>query len=115
VLVFVSIMGLLLMALWAVSWQAMHDAIATERFHLERERRDERLARGLAEGLHLLETGVPPEDPYACVLLVTDDEGEERAVTLTYASLVYPETWTVSAAASTTEEQVTLPEAPSSF
>src|SRR5690606_14670902 len=83
VLVTVSVMGALLMALWLIAWQATHDGLRAERFDLARERRDVALVRALAAGLHLLETGEPPSDPYACLYTVVDG-ADTHEVTLTY-------------------------------
>ena len=114
ILVAVSVMGLLMMAIWAVAYRSTADLIRVEALHVERDARDVSVTRALAAALALLETGEPPSDPYACLFTITEGAATYTC-TGTYASVVYPDTWTVTATLSTDDEIATLPAAPATF
>jgi len=114
VLVYVSVLGLLMMLIWTLAWNATHETIHVEAVHELRAARDEGVTRVAAYGLGLLETGIPEQDPYECLVTITNGSGTFVG-TLQFSSVVWPDTWTVSAWKATESELLMLPEAPASF
>ncbi|GJM22072.1 MAG: hypothetical protein DHS20C15_19870 [Planctomycetota bacterium] len=113
-LVLVTVMGFLALAIFVRAWRGTHDAIRTESYVVARALRDESVGEALAAGIHLLETGRPPSDPYSAVLTVSATQGDVDC-TLTWTSAGDLDTWDVSARLATAIESFNLEELPSSF
>lgn len=113
-LVLTAVLGFLLAALFAMSLRATHDAIRGERFQIRRELHADTLTASLADAITLLETGLPPADPYECIVTKTDDNGAEWSTKITYAATA-PLAYDVSAELATADEVDALPGLPVSF
>ena len=114
VLVYVSVLGLLMMLIWGLAWRGTQDAIRIERGDVWRTTREESVIQAGAVGLELLSTGLPPSDPYECIVSVSGAT-DSFDVYVSYSSIFYPHTWTVDARLATDDEVLMLPAAPASF
>lgn len=59
----------------AIGQRQLSSALRLERARAEAEFRDEGALQALAQGLRLLETGLPPSDPYVCRTDITTSRG----------------------------------------
>ena len=65
-----------------VAWRGMASAIRLQSVRTIQIQRDQGSIQALALAMHLLETGLPPSDPYACAAIVSTSDGlREYAVT----------------------------------
>ena len=92
VLVFIA----LILSLYGVSYRYVAAALRIETARTLQQQRDEGSVRALAKGLALLETGLPPSDPYICAVTLYTSAGL-RSFTVTFTSEA-EEIWSVSAA-----------------
>ena len=114
VLMVVAVMGVLAMGFWALALRGTHDSIRDEAFVLRREDRTQSVLPALAQGVDLLRTGRPPEDPYECLVSVVAD-GTTWACAVSFSSQGDPDHWLVEARLATEEEEGSLPPVPPSF
>lgn len=114
VLVYVSILGLLMGVVFVLASRGILDATKVDRFHNRRVERDETVVRAGAVALELLATGLPPSDPYACIISVTG-ESTTHDLRVDYTSVVYPHTWDIDVVQADADDLATLPTAPSTF
>lgn len=75
----------LLLSLWSVAYRHTAAALRIESARSLAVQRDEGSLHALARGLALLETGVPPTDPYACGVTIETSSGP-RSMTITFGS-----------------------------
>lgn len=111
VMLFAVVLGLLAMAIWVVAWRATHDAIRVERFVKTRDRGDDTTLEAVAAALALLETGVPPDDPFEA--LYENADGDVLKVTFDSDGDVL--LWDVEAVAADDSDVATLPDLPATF
>jgi hypothetical protein len=88
VLLFVLVLG--------VAYQQMQSALLVESVLLEEAQRDEGSVAAVARGVTLLETGLPPSDPYVCGVTIQTTTGP-RDYVVTFTSNGSG-AWTVEAA-----------------
>jgi hypothetical protein len=81
VLVFLILMFTLL----ALAYGQLASAVRTEAVRAQRTQRDQGSLCAVARGLALLETGLPPTDPYICGVTITTSTGN-WPFTVTFAS-----------------------------
>lgn len=81
VLVFIA----LFLCFYSVAHRRLAAALRMETARTLQQRRDEGSLQALARGLALLETGLPPTDPYVCAVTLQTSSGE-RSFTVTFAS-----------------------------
>lgn len=113
-LVLTAVLGFLAMALFSMALRSGHDAIRGEALEFRRERRAESITLSLAQAAAVLRTGLPPTDPYECVVTQTDGDGNSYDCKLTFSlsgSLQYD----LSAVLATPTEMSSLPTLPASF
>jgi hypothetical protein len=80
VLVFVT----LFLAMLGVAWRQVGSALRLESAQVAQSRRDEGSLQALARAMHLLETGLPPDDSYVCNATVGTSAGlQNYTVTFT--------------------------------
>ena len=96
---------------WAVLFRSCASVIRVEQARTLRDTRTTWSAPAVADGLRLLQTGVPPADPYVCKLALTQDS-QTRYFQLTFTQ-VGPTRWTVTAAP--TDADNPAPDCPESF
>jgi hypothetical protein len=80
-LVFIALM----LCVYSVAYRQVAAALRLETARTLQRQRDEGSVEALARGLALLETGLPPQDPYVCAVAIGTSRGE-RSFTLTFAS-----------------------------
>lgn len=114
VLVLGAMLGALLLAFFAVAYEATMAALRADGFFVQRDRRAASVTRGLARGLRTLETGFPPTDPYSA-LVVLDDEGVVWRCTVSFDGQVQQGQWLISARLATDQDTQFLPSLPPSF
>lgn len=90
VLVFI----VLFMAMLGVACRQTASALRIESVRTTQIERDEGSMHAVAKGLALLETGLPPSDPYSCAVEINTSLGS-RSFTVTYAS-EGPGNWSVT-------------------
>jgi hypothetical protein len=66
VLVFIA----LLLTFYSVAYRHVATAVRAEKVRLKQRHRDEGCIEAVARGLTLLETGLPPSNPYVCATTV---------------------------------------------
>jgi hypothetical protein len=81
VLVFIALM----LTFYSVGYRRVAATLRAETIRAQRERRDEGCVQAVAEGLSLLETGLPPSNPYTCATSVGVPP-DDRSFTVTFAS-----------------------------
>lgn len=81
VLVFI----ILFMAMLGVACRQTASALRIESVSLVQKQRDEGSLHAVAKGLALLETGIPPTDPYVCAVDITTSTGT-RSYTVTFTA-----------------------------
>lgn len=81
VLVFMA----LLLSIYGVAYRQIAAALRIETARTLLRQRDEGSLPALARGLALLETGLPPQDPYICAVSIDTSTGL-RSFTVTFAS-----------------------------
>jgi hypothetical protein len=87
---------ILFAAMLSVAYQETASALRVETVRSQEAQRDEGSVRALAMGFALLETGLPPSDPYACVVTIQTTTGaRDYVVTFTSDGA---SGWTVQAA-----------------
>jgi hypothetical protein len=92
VLVFVALM----LCFYSVAYRHVAAALRVETARTLRQQRDAGSMQAVAQGVTLLETGVPPTDPYVCAVLI-GPPGEELSYTATF-TLEGENAWSVHAA-----------------
>ena len=92
----VVVFMVLFFALWSVAYHQMAADLRFEAVQAQRVLRDEGSTQALAQALALLETGLPPSQPYACGVTVNTSTGP-RSFAVTF-SLEGPNQWSVQAA-----------------
>lgn len=80
-LVFIALM----LSIYSVAYRDVAAALRMETARTLRRQRDEGSMVALARGLALLETGLPPADPYVCAVTIDTSTGS-RSFTVTFAS-----------------------------
>jgi hypothetical protein len=75
----------LLLSIYSVAYRQVAAALRIETARTLQRQRDEDSLQALARGLALLETGLPPEDPYVCAVTIGTSTGE-HSFTVTFAS-----------------------------
>ena len=88
----------LLLSIYSVVYRQVAAALRIETARTLQRQRDEGSPQALARGLALLETGLPPEDPYVCAVTIGTSTGE-RSFTVTFTSEAEGH-WSVHAAPS---------------
>jgi hypothetical protein len=86
----------LLLSIYSVAYRQVGAALRIETTRILQQQRDDGSIHAVARGLALLETGLPPEDPYVCAVSIDTSTGE-RSFTVTFASET-ESTWSVHAA-----------------
>ena len=92
----VSVFLVLMLAMTGVVHRHLSSALRIEKARVQAEQRDEALIHALAKAMELLETGVPPSDPYVCGTTVDTSQGLE-SITVTFANEI-SEIWSLHAA-----------------
>lgn len=92
VLVFIGLM----LTFYSVAYRHVGAAIRAETIRTLQSERDNGCITAIARGLTLLETGLPPSNPYVCATSVGTPP-DERSFTVTFNSAVEG-TWRVHAA-----------------
>jgi len=92
VLVFIALM----LSMYSVAYRHVAAALRIETARTLRTQRDEGSIHALARGVALLETGLPPSDPYVGGVTLDTPTGE-RSFAVTYTS-EEGDTWSVHAA-----------------
>lgn len=75
----------LMFSLMALAYGQLGAALRLETARAQQTQRDEGSLQALAKGLALLETGLPPTDPYVCGVVVTTSTGTS-SFTVTFTS-----------------------------
>ncbi len=101
----------LTLALVGITQRELATVLRIKRAQTQVELRDEGSVHALAQALQLLETGLPPSDPYLCATDVETSLGT-RSYRVTYTSLVADQ-WTVQA--EPTPEDESPPPMPATF
>ncbi len=86
----------LLLSIYSVAYRQVGAALRIETARTLLRQRDEGSVQALARGLALLETGLPPQNPYACAVTIDTSTGE-RSFTVTFSSEA-ANNWSVHAA-----------------
>lgn len=81
----VVVFVVLLLLLYSVAYRYTTSALRIETARTLQKERDEGTLQALARGLALLETGLPPSDPYVCGVTINTPTGP-RSFTVTFAS-----------------------------
>ncbi len=110
----VLVLGVVSMAAWSLAFLTTRDLIRTEKLVAQRSTRDASVTRGLAVGLRLMRTGLPPSDPYECIAVFATDT-EKLPVLLTFQRGEDEGQWRIDASRASLMDVGTLPEAPESF
>ena len=84
------------LAFLGVAMRRMAGLLRTETVHAIQVQRDQGSIHALARALTLLETGLPPTNPYVCAVTIVTSTGS-RSLTVTFTRLD-DTTWTVKAA-----------------
>ena len=92
VLVFIA----LSFSFFAIAHHQMDAALRLETVKVHQDSRDEGSVQAVARGLTLLETGLPPTNPYACSVTIGTPPNE-RQYTVTFSS-TGGKIWSVDAA-----------------
>ena len=99
----------LMMLLWTAAFSHLGGYLRLEKAVQTREARDDGATRALAWGLSLLETNLPPSNPYSC--RVDPGFGQEFVITYTSAETLR---YAVSVRPATNSDSM-LPLAPNKF
>ena len=102
-------MLVLVMLLWLAAFGQLSSYVRVQKACQLREERSTGPARALSWGLTLLETGLPPSDPYSC--RVSPSEGQTFVVTFTQT---FPDGYTVTVHPAGPDDDC-LPVAPAQF
>jgi len=92
----VSLFLVLMLAMTSVVHRHLASALRIEKARILAEHRDETLMHALAQAMALMETGLPPSDPYVCATLIDTSQGPE-SITVTFANEAN-EIWSVHVA-----------------
>jgi hypothetical protein len=92
VLVFIA----LAFSFFAMAHHQLDAALRLETVHVQQEDRDQGSVQAVARGLALLETSLPPTNPYVCSVTIGPPPAE-RQYTVTFSSST-ANVWTVHAA-----------------
>jgi len=95
-MVLVMIFIALMLCMYSVAYRHVAAALRIETARTLLTQRDEGSVHALAKAVALLETGLPPSDPYVCAVIIGTSPNE-RSFTVTFAS-EGGNTWSVSAA-----------------
>ena len=107
VLVFIA----LVLSLFGVSRRHIAAALRVEKGRTCQDDRDQGSLCALARALALLETGLPPSDPYVCAVTIQTPEGERSFTVRFTAESEEDGQWSVRAAPTLpTETPVAMPE-----
>lgn len=98
----VSLFLVLMLATTGVVHRHLSSTLRIEQARVQAEHRDEALMHALAKAMELLETAVPPSDPYVCGTTIATSQGLE-AITVTFANELN-EIWSVHAAPTAPDE-----------
>ncbi len=98
----VSLFLVLMLAMTGVVHRHLSSVLRIEKARVQAEQRDEALLHALAQALALIETGLPPSNPYVCATTINTSQGLE-SITLTFAQ-EHNEIWSVHAAATALDE-----------
>ena len=79
---------------------------------MDRAERRTTVEQAMADAVLVLETGLPPSDPYECIVTVVD--GRPVRCKVVYSGITALE-WDVTVTLATANEIATLPAAPASF
>jgi hypothetical protein len=83
----VLIFVLLFVAILGVGWRRLGSAVRVQSVRVGQVQRDQGSIQALGLGLGLLETGLPPTNPYVCSVSVTTSQGVSSCtVTFTQGS-----------------------------
>ncbi len=96
---------------WAVFFHSSSSVIRIEQARLERETRTSWDAPAIAMAMRLLQSGMPPSDPYSCKVALAQDS-QTRFVLLTFEQTTLTR-WTVTAAPTNADNS--SPDAPATF
>jgi hypothetical protein len=96
-LLLVLLFVVLLLSLYSLAYRTIAASLRVETARSLVNRRDEGSVQAAARGLSLLETGLPPTDPYACGVTIETSRGP-RSFTVTFTSEAGPTAWSVAAA-----------------
>jgi hypothetical protein len=84
-LVLVLLFNVMFLLLLGVAWRQIASALRIASVHSAQVQRDEGSLRALAEAMRLLETGLPPANPYVRGTTITlQSSGEERFYLVTF-------------------------------
>ena len=92
----VSLFLVLMLAMTGVVHRHLSSVLRIEKARIQAEQRDEALMHALAQAMALIETGLPPSDPYVCSTTIVTSQGSE-SITVTFAQELN-EIWSVHAA-----------------
>lgn len=95
-MVLVMIFIALMLCMYSVAYRHVAAALRVETARILLTERDEGSVHALARGVALLETGLPPSDPYVCAMIIGTSPND-RSFTVTFAS-EGADSWSVSAA-----------------
>ena len=110
----VLVLGVVSMAAWSLAFLTTRDLIRTEKLVQQRGTRAAGVTRGLAVGLRLMRTGLPPSDQYECITVFATDT-EKLPVLLTFRRGQEEGQWRIDASPASVMDVSMLPEAPTSF
>jgi hypothetical protein len=85
-----------LMLTFGISQRYLGEAVRIEQARTRTRDRDEGAVHAMAAALDLLETGLPPIDPYTCATDINTSAGS-RSFTVTFSSLS-PSQWAIQVA-----------------
>jgi hypothetical protein len=95
-LVMVLTFVVLFLAMLGVAYRQTASVLRVETVRAQQAERDEGSVNAVARGLALLETGLPPSDPYVCGVTVNTTTGP-RSYTVTFCS-VGAANWSIQSA-----------------
>ncbi len=101
-LLLIVIFVVLLMSLLGVTWRCVASAMRVASTHSLQVQRDDGSLEALARAMRLLETGLPPNSPYVCGVLLNTPVGD-RSYTVTF-TLHEDATWSVESRPAQTGE-----------
>lgn len=92
----VLVLNALLLGIYGVAFRHLSAAIRVESARAHSYRRDEGSLKAVTQAMILLETGLPPSDPYECETIINTSTGP-RGITVVFDS-EGPGLWEVTAA-----------------
>ena len=97
--------------IWAVFFRSTASVVRIEQARVLRETRTVWDAPAVATGLRLLQTGLPPHDPYSCRVTLTNDS-QTKYILLKFEK-VAPVRWSITASPTTADDL--SPDVPTTF